>query len=110
MPGEPSTKPPPFDGEAFARESEARLRASSAPQARTTAKLGAVLAAVPVRTRSREDEGWFTGDLERTNGLVLGAIDDKRSVAEIASALRLTEVEALRAVFELVSLGLVSFR
>lgn len=108
MSSAPPTKPPPFDAQAFARESEARLRAEASEAHRPTTKLGAAMSAVPERILGRDDEGWF--EVEGDLALVLGAVDGERSLADIAAAVPVSESDTLRAAFELATLKLIRFR
>ena len=105
MPSNPlTTKPPQFEPSEFARDSEERLKAASEAAARSTRRLVDVLTAVPIRLSESDDY------LDPILRALFHAIDGRRDLREIAVALRLSDNEASRCVFELVTRGLVSFR
>jgi hypothetical protein len=105
--GEPWDDEPPttkrhVEMQTLARESEQKLKVHNS----TTRRLTDVAGAIVIRLAAPEDAGWFEVNPVARN--VLALVDDQRTVAEIARLLSLSEMEAIRIVFELVSMRLVT--
>jgi hypothetical protein len=103
----PTTAPPPFDPEQFARESEVALRAADAPELLSTQKLPT---APPLDKRVRlgvppEELAWF--GLSPMAATLAGRIDGKKTLLELMEGSRSEEM--LEAVAQLHDAGLLEY-
>jgi hypothetical protein len=109
MSRDPTTRPPPFDPEQYAKDSEMKLRAVSdvMPARRATTKLAAAMDAVPLRKSDAEDAGWF--ELGPDSARLLEVIDGKSTLRELGAKLGMSDTDVMQTALELASIGLVEF-
>jgi hypothetical protein len=119
-PAQPATVRPPFDPEAYARESDSRIteahtRTGAAPSDRPTApplveppSRVASASDVPVLAMSPEDLEWF--ELPAFSRSLLSHLDGRADVATIASRTNAKLAEVLSALDQLARDGVITWR
>jgi hypothetical protein len=120
---------PPFDPETYARESESNIRIETLPPSHrptappppdmpqyqpgitsgTMQSLGSVTSdAVPVLAVAREDLEWF--DLPQVNRSLVGLVDGRRSIVELARHAGAPLDRAMASFHEMARDGIVTLR